>query len=251
MQANELLKDLYVTNDYWLRYFKQNARQRMEIPWEQGITVEPYLREPLIRSLQRFQVGEQGDGLHLRKAAASTHDAAYKTTIDLFVREEQEHSRLLARVIEGIGGKLLQHHWSDTCFVFLRRLLGLQMELLVLLVAEVIAQVYYKYLHDGTTDAVLRGVFAQILHDESGHVTFHCDYLRRSFAQRSTLTRWLVFQSWKLLFMLVCLIVIYDHRSVFRAVRATSRGCWREYMQAFHATRIFTRESSLSLRSGK
>ena len=226
----------------WLNSFQENARQRLSIPWERGINAEPYLRGPLIRSLQRFQVGEQGDGLHLREAAARTHHPEYLATIDLFIKEEQEHSRLLARLIEGMGGSLLTHHWSDTCFVFLRRLLGLRLELLVLLVAEVIAQVYYKALHDGTADVVLRNVFAQILHDEHGHVAFHCAYLRQAFASFSPLTRWLISQSWSLFFMLVCLIVISDHRTVFRAIRMTPLACWRDCMQAFRATRIFTDE---------
>lgn len=224
----------------WLTFFQENACQRMSIPWECCIDVEPHLRRPLIRSLQRFQVGEQGDGLHLSRAAASTHHAEYVAAIDLFIKEEQEHSRLLTALITGMGGSLLAHHWSDTCFVFLRRLLGLRLELLVLLVAEVIAQVYYKVLHDGTADVVLRHVFAQILHDEEGHVAFHCCYLRHSFAHLAPPARWLIFQSWSLLFTLVCLLVICDHRTVFRAVGVTSQTCWRECMQAFRATRIFT-----------
>lgn len=224
----------------WLKHFQENARQRFSIPWECGITVELHLREPLMRSLQRFQVGEQGDGLHLRKAAAKTQNPEYEAAIDLFIKEEQEHSRLLAKLLAGMEGNLLTHHWSDTAFVFLRRLLGLRMELLVLLVAEVIAQVYYKALHDGTADVVLRSAFAQILHDEHGHVAFHCAYLRQSFAARSPLTRWLVFRSWSLFYMLVCLIVISDHRAVFSAVGMRPRACWRQCMQAFHTTRIFT-----------
>lgn len=241
MSELETQETIFTASD-WLNYFKENARQRLLIPWELGIIAEPYLRRPLIRSLQRFQVGEQGDGLHLHKAAAKTQNPDYRAAIDLFIKEEQEHSRLLVRLIEGMGGSLLQHHWSDTCFVFLRRLPGLRMELLVLLVAEVIAQVYYKALHDGTADAVLRSVFAQILHDEHGHVAFHCAYLRQIFARLSPLTRWLISKNWNLFSMFVCLIVIYDHRTVFRAIGVTPRTCWRDCMQAFRATRIFTYE---------
>jgi hypothetical protein len=228
----------------WFHYFQGNTQQRPSIPWEHGIIVEPGLRGPLLRSLQRFQVGEQGNGLHLLKAAARTHDPDYQAAIDLFIKEEQEHSRLLARAIEGIGGSLLKHHWSNTCFVFLRRLLGLRVELLVLLVADVIAQVYYKALFDGTTDMVLRGVFAQILHDEHGHVAFHCSYLRQTFSQISPLVRWLISTSWSLLFQLVCFIVICDHLTVFSAVGMTPRTCWHDCIQAFHETRIFTHDGS-------
>src|SRR5436853_6547379 len=80
----------------WTAYFERNRASRLTIPWEREILVEPHLRAPLIRSLQRFQVGEQGDGLHLRAAAAATGDADYAYAIALFVAEEQEHARLLA-----------------------------------------------------------------------------------------------------------------------------------------------------------
>ena len=226
----------------WLHYFQGNMLHRLSIPWEEEIFVTPELRRPLLRSLQRFQVGEQGEGLHLIKAATRTHDPDYQAAITLFIKEEQEHSRLLARAIEGMGGNLLKHHWSNTCFVFLRRLLGLRLELLVLLVAEVIAQVYYQALFDGTTDAVMRTIFAQILHDEHGHVAFHCSYLHQTFSQFSPFACWFIYTSWSLLFRLVCFLVICDHLTVFRAVGMTPRTCWHECMQAFQATHIFTRE---------
>jgi hypothetical protein len=243
MSASTIQRSPFHAKD-WVHYFQGNMLQRSSIPWEHRIVVEPELRGPLLRSLQRFQVGERGDGIHLLKAAARTHDPEYQAAIDLFIKEEQEHSRLLARVIEGIGGSLLEHHWSNTCFIFLRRLLGLRLELLVLLVAEVIAQVYYKALFDGTADVVLRGVFAQILHDEHGHVAFHCSYLHQTFSHFSPFARWLISISWSLFFQLVCFIVICDHLAVFRAVGMTPRTCWRDCMQAFHATRIFAHDGS-------
>src|SRR5919109_4904445 len=184
----------------WKTYFERNRARRMVIPWDRGIAVEPHMRAPLIRSLQRFQVGEQGDGAHLRMAAAATGDPAYAAAIALFVEEEQEHARLLERLLCGMGGTLLRRHWSDVCFIFLRRLSGLHLELLVLLVAELVAKRYYRALHEGTSDPVLKTAFAQILHDEVGHVAFHCDYLQRAFAPLSPHARLLIRVSWRLLF---------------------------------------------------
>ncbi|GHO41916.1 ferritin-like domain-containing protein [Ktedonospora formicarum] len=221
----------------WLHYFEENALQRPLILWDHGIVVETQQRRPLLRSLQRFQVGEQGDGRHLLEAVARTQNPEYQAAMALFIKEEQEHSRMLAKIIKGMGGNLLTSHWSDTCFVLLRRLLGLRMELLILLIAEVIAQVYYKALFDGTTDIVLRSVFGQILHDEDGHVAFHCAYLHQTFSKLSPLVRWLISNSWNLLFRLVCGIVIWDHHTALRAVGMTPSICWHECMQAYATAR--------------
>src|SRR5271168_1007822 len=100
----------------WLNYFQHNRVHRLEIPWERPICPEPRARAPLIRSLQRFQVGESGEGRHLRRHAASTGDAVYQECIDLFIKEEQEHARLMAEILRRLGAPLLERHWSHACF---------------------------------------------------------------------------------------------------------------------------------------
>lgn len=234
MQATSFRK--CQTNAEWRVYFQQNRQNRMPIPWEQGIHVEPELRSPLIRSLQRFQVGEQGDGNHLRRKARALGDPVYFETIVLFINEEQEHSRLLARLIEGMNGRLLKFHWSDFCFVFLRRLAGLKLELMVLLIAEMIARRYYRALREGTSDPVLQAVFAQICHDENGHVAFHADTLYRAFASTHSWVRALIRGCWHVAFDVVCLIVMFDHRSVLRATSVLPRVFWRDCNAIFAET---------------
>src|SRR6266478_409102 len=169
----------------WLNYFKSNRIQRQDIPSDHEINIEPNLRGPLIRSLQRFQVGESGEGHHLRRQAARTGDPAYQTAIDLFIKEEQEHARLMACILRKLNAPLLARHWSDGCFVLLRGLFGLHHELLVLLIPEMIAKRYFRALQDGFPDPILRGVFSQILHDEEGHLAFHIDFLQSAFASLS------------------------------------------------------------------
>jgi hypothetical protein len=214
----------------WLMYFERNRvnRLREAIPWELGFNVEPHLRVPLIQSLQRFQVGEQGNGLHLKRGAAATGDAAYAATINLFVAEEQEHARLLARVVRGLDGELLKGHWSDACFILLRHLSGLHLELMVLLVAEMIAKRYYRALSEGTNDPVLKTVFDQILRDEFGHVAFHSDFLRSAFAPLPHPVHCLISLLWTMLFRIVCLVVMYDHRAVLRATGVSPHAFWHD-----------------------
>ncbi len=213
----------------WLVFFAANAAaQRPPLRWDAPLTLDAHLRGPLARSLQRFQVGEQGDGLHLRAAAARTHDVAYAQAIGLFVREEQGHSRLLAQALARLGAPLLPHHWSNTCFVLLRRCVGLRLELLVLLTAEIIAQHYYPALRDGVSDdTTLRAVFARIAEDEEGHVAFHCAYLRAALATLPRVARSALRGGWHLLFRATCLAVLLDHCGALRAVGETPRGFWR------------------------
>lgn len=210
----------------WLEYFEYNRVHRREIPWERGVTVEPAMRAALIHSLKRFQVGESGEGRHLRKQAATTNDAVYTASIDLFIKEEQEHARLFAEILRRLGAKLLAHHWSDACFVLLRRLFGLNHELLVLLMPEMIAKRFFRALHDGVKDPVLRAIFAQVMHDEEGHLAFHIEFLQRSLAGLSLPSRILHRGLWRMFFRASCLVVLWDHRKILRAAGISSAKFW-------------------------
>jgi len=223
----------------WYDYFVKNASAVEEIPWEAGINVEPHLRPQLIRSLQRFQVGEQGDGKHLIIGAQRTGDAEYAATIRLFIKEEQHHAQLLARLLTGMGGSLLRWHWSDSCFVLLRRMLGLRVELLVLLSAEMIAKRYYRALYEGTTDPVLRAAFSKILTDELGHVSFHSDYLKQRFGNLPPLTRLSICWLWCIFFTIVCLVVAYDHGGVLAATEISKQEFRRDCGLIFEETAAY------------
>ena len=87
----------------WLEYFKYNGGHRQEIPWQDHISIAPSMRAPLIHSLQRFQVGESGEGRHLRGQTRCTNDPEYMAAIDLFIKEEQEHARLMAKILQNGG----------------------------------------------------------------------------------------------------------------------------------------------------
>ncbi len=228
-------------SETWRAYFESNSTDRVAIDWSSGVFVESALRRPLVHSLQRFQIGESGDGKHLRRSASQTGDDDYLRAIDLFVAEEQEHSRLLANAISGMDGTLLTHHWSDIAFVAIRRMMGLKLELMILLVAEMIARSYYRTLHRGTNDSTLQAIFAQIMRDEVGHVRFHCDYLHHAFRHYPGPARFTIRAAWRVIFRATCLIVAYDHRDVIAACGVSRRAFWRDCGAIFDdaATRIF------------
>src|SRR6516165_2614794 len=121
----------------WLLYFQNNKESRISLKFRNDSSVPLSVRVPLIRSLQRFQVGESGEGKHLLKYARRTNDPNYIECIDLFIKEEQYHALVLAQMIQSMDGALLTWHWSDIAFIGLRRMLGLKTELLILLIAEI------------------------------------------------------------------------------------------------------------------
>lgn len=220
----------------WLNYFEYNRANRATVPWENGINVEPHLREPLIRSLQKFQIGESGEGRKLRRHAAETGDIIYSRAIELFVKEEQEHARLMAEILHRLNAPLLTTDWTDNCFKVMRHLFGLHQELLVLLLPEMIAKCYFRTLRDGTRDPVLRTVFAQILRDEDGHVAFHVDYLRRAFERLSFSQRIAIQVVWRIVYWVTAMVVIFDHRDVMRACGVTHAQFRRDCGRIFDET---------------
>lgn len=226
----------------WREYFVRNGEDRVPIPWEAGVHIEPPLRAPLIRSLQRFQIGEAGDGEHLKAGAATTDEAGYREAIILFVAEEQEHSRLLGRLLRTLDAPLLHWHWSDFLFTHIRRLMGLHLELLVLLIAEIIAKRYYRAVDEGTDDPVLKAVCAQIRRDEEGHLAFHCDRLNQALSALPVPIALWVGTGWRVVFRLFCLGVIADHYTLLHAVHVSPSVFWRDCGHIFDgvAARIFS-----------
>ena len=203
-----------MTYEHWLQDFATEAgrrRHREDPPWARGARLDP----DVARSIQRFQVGEAGDGANLI-AKAGGDDGGYPAAVKLFVAEEQNHARMLEELLRAAGVPTIASHWSDTVFVWLRRALGLRLELMVLLIAEVVALRYYRALRDGTTDPLVTRVAGLILADEERHVPFHCHRLRIGFATFGKATRALVFGAWRLLLLGVTITVAADHGRALR-----------------------------------
>ncbi|MEV6976852.1 ferritin-like domain-containing protein [Kitasatospora sp. NPDC093806] len=191
---------------------RERRAARGEPDWRRGAR----LPAAVWRSLQRFQVGEDGDGGHLIAKADRAGDADYAAAVRLFVAEEQNHARLLAELLRAGGVPLLSGHWSDRVFVEARRLLGLRLELMVLMVAELIAVTYYRCLRDGTADPLTREVAGRILADEERHVPFHIDRLRRFLARLPAPLRPLAVAGWRGLTLAATAFVAVDHGRALR-----------------------------------
>ncbi|PSL56381.1 hypothetical protein B0I31_103130 [Saccharothrix carnea] len=204
----------------WVEDFEAAARRRQEVG-DPDFAGRARLRPAIVRSVQRFQVGEAGDGANL---IAKAGGGDYGRAVRLFVKEEQNHARLLELLLSSAGATTIKSHWSDVVFVRLRRALGLRLELMVLLIAEVVALRYYRALRDGAGDALTSEVAGRILADEERHVPFHCLRLRDSFAGWPGPVRTAVTGVWWVLLAGAVVVVAWDHGPALRHLGVTRRG---------------------------
>ncbi|WP_109524195.1 MULTISPECIES: hypothetical protein [Nocardia] len=205
----------------WTREFEAKAIARGtagDPDWPRGARLDP----AVIRSIQRFQVGESGDGANLIAKADGAGDPEYAAAARLFIAEERNHARLLALLLRSAGAPTIAHHWTDLVFTRLRRALGLRLELMVLMVAEVVALQYYRLLRGGTSDPLTTQVAALILSEEKRHIPFHCQRLRADFATSSRAVRWMALSAWWTVLVGATIVVAHDHGPALREF-----GCCR------------------------
>ncbi|MEU9236575.1 ferritin-like domain-containing protein [Streptomyces subrutilus] len=222
-----MIKNRYAA---WVDEFEAERERRAALgdpDWRRGAQLPP----ELVRSIQKFQVGEDGDGSALLGKADRAGDPVYAAAARLFVAEEQNHARMLALLLEAGGAGTLAGHWSDAAFVRVRRLLGLRAELLVLMIAEVVALAYYRALRDGAGDPLASEVAGRILADERRHVPFHCLRLNEGLSRLPRPARRAVTAGWRGLLSCAGLLVAVDHGPALRGVGVSRRAFVAEVLR--------------------
>jgi hypothetical protein len=204
----------------WCEHFERNVGRQRAIPWGDVVPLTLEQRCVLLPSLQDFQLGESSEGRHGRARAAvygvRVGDPHYGEAVRLFFAEENRHAAYLARYLGLHGVGLVGRSWTDFVFRRVRRVMGLELLITVLLTAELIGEVYYRAVHAATGCPVLRAVCAQLLRDERMHVRFHIE--RFVFLRRG---RWRMIARirdnlWRCFFLGTCLAVWVKHRKAFR-----------------------------------
>ncbi len=204
----------------WVRHFETNRCGRPEPLWEEASPLPVETGAALAVSLSHFQLGESGDGTVLFKHAARAHpgDDDYATALSLFVAEEQEHARLLGRLVDRLGGEAVTRHWSDACFRVLRHALGLRFELQTLAAAEIVGTAYYAILSGRSGDPVIDEVCGLMLRDEPPHLEFHRERLDAGGERRGRLGRRLYAAQFHWFTAAIASAAWLDHRPALRAV---------------------------------
>lgn len=184
-------------------------------------------RQAVAESLAIFQIGETGDGSTLQKWAIreSAYDPrlhGYPAAVRLFIREENSHAELLARMVAHLGGELKQKHWAAWLFNRIRKLIPrLEYEIQILLSAELIARAYYGLLTKHVPEPAIQACCARLVRDEIKHIAFHAEFFRERFESWCPVAIRLWKAQFRTLFFLAETLVWSNHRPAFRALGIT------------------------------
>jgi hypothetical protein len=228
----------------WITYFEHNAANQMVMAWHDDYRLTNDERARVTASVQQFQLGESSEGHHVlslaRQYVEASGDDQYLPALQLFVKEEQRHSQYLARFMETAGISLAQSDPVDGVFRFLRHAFNLELSIMAMLTAEIIAVPYYKSLHDATESPLLRQICRQLLRDEIQHLQFQLDTLDHLRQARSPIGIALSHTVHSFLFMGAVLIVWQQHRQVLKVADYSfgtfCQANWR-YFRRLVATR--------------
>jgi hypothetical protein len=209
----------------WHAYFLLNSSTPNDLPWDCPYKLTDDERCRVSKSIQQFQLGEGAEGRRLlrqgEKWSNTARDPHFVDVLTLFVKEEQRHSRLLLRFMKRERIPALRSHWLDGIFRRIRVLAGLELELRILVTAEVIAVPYYRALAAATDSDLLRAISDSILADEAAHLRFQKSMLSRLSALRSPVLRSLLWQVHRLFLVGTCCVVWIEHRGVFAAAECS------------------------------
>ena len=210
------------TRKKWIRHFENNRLDRKEPDWDFPLTIAEKKRRALAWSLAEYQLGDGGGPCRLIARDADAYRAISENTqrvTDLWFREEAEHSRLLECAVRRLRGSLVTDTFAFRQFQRVRRFMGAQFEMLVLLQVEIISTVYYRIIRRHCGDKPIADMCALILRDETGHISYHRDRLSNDHPQG-----WNIFQrTWFRFLGYACAAVLWvGHGRALRTIGMTN-----------------------------
>lgn len=225
-----------ITSYDWVDYFYRNAPEPV-FPWSDGVRLSGAERMAVISSIQQFQLGEGASGARMlervQRFSRATGDLGLIAALKLFLREEQRHSKILARFLQAENSHCLRTHWVDTIFRSLRGLAGLELCLKVLVTAELLARPYYAALRDATASPLLRSICQRIFDEEGAHLRFQAFVLERFQRRHGRAAQRLTKACHSAFLAFTAAVVWREHRAVFRSAGRTFKQFWEESWHEF------------------
>lgn len=205
----------------WISYFTANSQQH-RIDWNLKPTITNQELQPILQSLQAWQLGETSEGKNLIRAstihAKRINDPNYVHAVELFIKEEQKHGNNLGMYLDAINQKRIKKDWGDSLFRKVRYF-NTSMELwtLAVITVESTAQIFYQCLKDATNCALLKQICTDILIDEAPHIQFQKERMEIIFKEKSFWKKQFSFFFYLFFFFSTALVVWFGHRKLFKA----------------------------------
>ena len=221
----------------WLTHFSLRSMTAMHISSNPAAQLTDVERRTIAFSIQQFQLGENSSGSHLlqrgQQYGRAANDPLFAGALELFIKEEQQHSRYLAAFMESQCIPIVRKHWVDTVFRRLRVLAGLELSLTVLVTAEFIAVPYYRALRAATNSPILKMICTRILDDEANHLRFQASMLSRVPGRRAEIAQSLFSILHRGFLQGTILLVWFEHRALFESAGYTFTRFKDETMREF------------------
>lgn len=208
-----------IKNFDWIGYFKYNNSHLIKLDYSLNDELTEEEKKLVFPSIKAFQIGEGSDGKHLSKTvkdfAERTNYHSFPEIMKWFIFEENRHSQTLKKYLDVYGTEVEQKLWIDNIFRFLRKLIGIECKVIVLVTAEMIALSYYDALSDSTNSKLLKNICEQMLNDELKHVVLQSDTLNRISLDRSKLVNNISRTIRKAMMSITSFIVWRKYKKVF------------------------------------
>ncbi|MGH9902511.1 MAG: hypothetical protein ACRD68_11950 [Pyrinomonadaceae bacterium] len=225
----------------WLDYFIGNSADAGGIPWEAGGALTAEEKNRIGKSIAAFQLGEQSEGRSLLKSAGKFAerfgDERLLKVTRLFIGEEQRHASLLKKFMEINHIELIRENWTDTVFRRLRKNVGYELSVTVLITAEIISLIFYRALKNCTGSKLLEKICDKILADEAAHVRYESEMILFIRGLKKARARRVAGGLHQFLFLGTVMVVYFEHRKVLAGggygfIRFWA-SCRREFSNCF------------------
>ena len=239
--------------EIWLNHFEHHARHRRCVPRGLSDLLRPDERRLIASSIATFQLGEQSEGRTLLRAAQrfahGGRTPALVPVVELLIREEQRHAALLRAFMEDHQIAIKRADWTDRVFRLVRRPVGLELYIYILISAELIGIVYYRALEAATKCRRLTMLCRVLVSDELAHIGFESQLLLALRARRAAPVQALMRLTHRAFIAGTAGVVWLTHRSVLRqagyGARSFLRVCLSQY--AFYLEPVNVTLASTSL----
>ena len=239
----------------WIKYFKYNNAHLLKLDFNQNNELTKKELALIAPSIRAFQIGEGSEGTHLRKTvkkfAAREHYYEYEEIMNWFILEENRHSQTLKKYMDIYGIKPANTMWIDTIFRILRKLMGLECEVTILVTAEMIALSYYTALSNATHSELLKTTCKQMLNDELRHVVLQSDTLHKISEHRNAMLNCFLRSVRKMIMRITCFVVWHKYKNLFIRGKYPYERFKNHCMKYLSESIYIEKTGSIKLRKGR